>query len=105
MGRSYPFKIGTNWAIPQLQTIGRTAGFAPAICPGRRTGGLAECMKSVSARCIKLRTKGKVASLFIHGAVAEFLPKAVRLGGAAALYVSWVSLAPMAPAAWYMGFE
>src|SRR5436190_10541362 len=55
MGRSYPFKIGTNWAIPQLQTIGRTAGFAPAICPGRRTGGLPECVKSVSARCIKLR--------------------------------------------------
>src|SRR3954453_15629949 len=35
---SYPFKIGPNWAIPQLQTIGRTAGVAPAICPGIRTG-------------------------------------------------------------------
>jgi len=31
MGNSYPFKIGTNWAIAYLQTIGRTAGFALAI--------------------------------------------------------------------------
>jgi hypothetical protein len=101
MGKSYPFKIGTNWAIPQLQTIGRTAGFAPAICPGRRTGGLAECVKSVSARCIKLRTaKGKVASLFIQDAVAEFLPKEVPLDGAVTLYVLRVFHTPTHQACW-----
>jgi hypothetical protein len=30
-GNSYPSKIGTSSTIPYVQTIGRTAGFAPAI--------------------------------------------------------------------------